>query len=190
MIDYGNSNLDYSGGYGMPDTRGVEQLKFLFDQDELDTEKLKNYLLGKIYDIKKKEYIDTGNKMINEYGANNIIVYSKLYLGKTINLSQYSSEEVDLAMLDYNEILRELFMDKHHLFGITLEEAKRLKRFLAGLVESNYRKAIQGRGMDLIKHTTRNEQIYKVQGVQDRPMQNDRDSFMPNIFNRKRRMPL
>lgn len=163
-VDYGNSGMDYTRFMmSQPDQTGVEQLKFLFEQDELETERLKNFLLGRIWNLKEQRYDDTGNRMINEYGANKLLFYSKPYLGKVINLSRFSEDMIHGEMLEYDNMLTELFMDESHLFGITLEESKRLKKFISGLVYSNYLKALNGKGADMIVKTARFEQIYKIQ---------------------------
>jgi len=181
-VDYGYESPVEQGSLGQ-DQAMVEQLKFLFNPGE-EMEEFRNYLLGRRYDALKNKFVQVCKPRMNIIGVSEIMAEVHARLSKMINLGWITDEDKLIIMKEFSEDLTNKFAEawkRGNLYGISLEEAERVKHHLYALVDSNYSRAVNGRSYNLLIKTTKFIQETKVENkeTQSKPEGGGISTFLP-----------
>jgi len=149
-------------------------------------EKIEHFLKGdkiieKDGEIYYQEQENEDLVILNEYGVNSIMQILGNYVNKNTNLSWYDEERINEIMGDLGDEIAAFLFCNYEKMGLTTEFKKSRYKLLVlnilHIVESAYRRALQGRGLESVNSNNINISQNEGMGIYNKSNTQVKKSF-------------
>jgi len=137
--------------------------KWLFDCDTILSE-IEKILRGVVYDIKSKSYIQVYHPLLTDEGINFFLAFLRPYTSKIFSLSNFESKQIEDILLNFETDLIVLLGTDTEWFGVNENQLSVIIRIVSDTIYANIRRALNGKGLDLIQNTQQTTEVVNTKG--------------------------
>ncbi len=189
-----NKNTELSGVISTSsfnNQRDGNLVQFQLESEDI-LEKIEHFLKGdKIKEADGEIFYETQKNddlvILNEYGVNSIMQILGNYVNKNTNLSYYDEERINEILGDLGDEVAAFLFCNYEKMGLTTEFKKSRYKLLVlnmlHIIESAYRRALQGKALESINSNNINISQNEGIGMYNRPNIPVKKKF--NLFDRK-----
>jgi hypothetical protein len=132
--------------------------KWLFDTDGLLTT-IDSTLRGVVYDPKNKTFNRIYEPLLSDSGINFFLAFLRPYTSRIFSLSNFDEKRIERIMMEFEMDLIVLLGTDTEWFGVDENQLSVIIRIVSDTIYSNIRRALGGKGLDLIQNTQQTTEV-------------------------------
>ena len=137
--------------------------KWLFDSDQVLRE-IERILRGVVYDMTSKGFVQAYRPLLTDEGINFFLAFLRPYTSKIFSLSNFEDNHIERILLDFETDLIVLLGTDTEWFGVDENQLSVIIRIVSDTIYANIRRALHGKGLDLIQNTQQTTEVVNTRG--------------------------
>ena len=137
--------------------------KWLFDSDTILRE-IERILRGVVFDVQLKGFRRVYEPLLTDEGINFFLAFLRPYTSKIFSLSNFEKQQIERILLELETDLIVLLGTDTEWFGVNENQLSVIMRIVSDTIYANIRRALNGKGLDLIQNTQQTTEVVNSRG--------------------------